>query len=304
MTMHYNTSHSYCLNSRWLQVSLYLFLGFCISVTTIPNTVSAMQQNDAFEDDFEDTGDSAPPEAATPATPPPTVPAANGTDVQPLAERSLLTILWEGLGMAFFLVFFIISVTLVALVVMNVLLTRRQEILPTDLSHAFEKHLTERQYQEAYNLVKDDHSFLGKVLTAGMSRLGTGYEQAMEAMQEEGEKQNMALEHRISYLSLIGTVSPMIGLFGTVFGMMKSFGRIRAAVGQTPNASELAGGIETALTTTFVGLFLAIPALIAYNILRNYAARQVMEVGIKSESLMADGFGSLAKRGADEQNSE
>ena len=85
---------------------------------------------------------------------------------------------------------------------------------------------------------------------------------------------------------------------------MKSFGRIRAAVGQTPNASELAGGIETALTTTFVGLFLAIPALIAYNILRNYAARQVMEVGIKSESLMADGFGSLAKRGADEQNSE
>ena len=187
---------------------------------------------------------------------------------------------------------------------MNVLLTRRQEILPTDLSHAFEKHLTERQYQEAYNLVKDDHSFLGKVLTAGMSRLGTGCEQAMEAMQEEGEKQNMALEHRISYLSLIGTVSPMIGLFGTVFGMMKSFGRIRAAVGQTPNASELAGGIETALTTTFVGLFLAIPALIAYNILRNYAARQVMEVGIKSESLMADGFGSLAKRGADEQNSE
>lgn len=302
--MHYNTSHSYCLNSRWLQVSLYLFIGLCITVTTIPDTVSAMQQDDAFEDDFEDTGDSAPSETAAPATPPPTAPAPNGTDVQPLTERSLLTILWDGLGMAFFLVFFIISVTLVALVVMNVLLTRRQEILPTDLSHAFEKHLTERQYQEAYNLVKDDHSFLGKVLTAGMSRLGTGYEQAREAMQEEGEKQNMALEHRISYLSLIGTVSPMIGLFGTVFGMMKSFGRIRAAVGQTPNASELAGGIETALTTTFVGLFLAIPALIAYNILRNYAARQVMEVGIKSESLMADGFGSLAKRGADEQNSE
>ena len=302
--MHDNTSHSYGLNSRWLQVSLYLFIGLCITVTTIPDTVSAMQQDDAFEDDFEDTGDSAPSETAAPATPPPTALAPNGTDVQPLAERSLLTILWDGLGMAFFLVFFIISVTLVALVVMNLLMTRRQEILPTDLSHAFEKHLTERQYQEAYNLVKDDHSFLGKVLTAGMSRLGTGYEQAIEAMQEEGEKQNMALEHRISYLSLIGTVSPMIGLFGTVFGMMKSFGRIRAAVGQTPNASELAGGIETALTTTFVGLFLAIPALIAYNILRNYAARQVMEVGIKSESLMADGFGSLAKRGADEQNSE
>ena len=161
--MHYNTSHSYCLNSRWLQVSLYLFIGFCISVTTIPNTVSAIQQNDAFEDDFEDTGDSAPPEAAAPATPPPTVPAANGngTDVQPLAERSLLTILWEGLGMAFFLVFFIISVTLVALVVMNVLLTRRQEILPTDLSHAFEKHLTFRPLYPNPNqgsLFEDLHS--------------------------------------------------------------------------------------------------------------------------------------------------
>jgi biopolymer transport protein ExbB len=96
----------------------------------------------------------------------------------------------------------------------------------------------------------------------------------------------MKLEHRLSYMALIGTVSPMIGLLGTVQGMIASFNVIATATA-APKPSELAAGISTALFTTLVGLFIAIPAIAAYGILRNRIDRLVLEVGIISEGLMS-----------------
>ena len=86
--------------------------------------------------------------------------------------------------------------------------------MPSHLIDGFEAHLNAKQYQEAYELAKNDDSFLGHVLSAGLSRISSGYPQAIEAMQEVGEEENMRLEHRLSYLALIGTISPMFGLLG------------------------------------------------------------------------------------------
>ena len=94
------------------------------------------------------------------------------------------------------------------------------------------------------------------------------------------------MEHRLSYIALIGTISPMVGLFGTVHGMIDSF-TVIAIQGSTPDASSLANGISTALFTTLVGLFIAIPAIVAFNILKNKVARLVLEVGVTSEGLMS-----------------
>ncbi len=96
----------------------------------------------------------------------------------------------------------------------------------------------------------------------------------------------MKLDHRLSYLALIGTISPMIGLFGTVHGMIDSFSYI-AIAGGSPDPNILAEGISTALVTTLIGLAIAIPAIAAYNILRNRIQRLVLEVGIVSEALMS-----------------
>ena len=96
----------------------------------------------------------------------------------------------------------------------------------------------------------------------------------------------MKLEHRLSYIALIGTVSPMIGLLGTVQGMIASF-QVIATSPTAPKPAQLADGISTALFTTLVGLMIAIPAVAAYNILRNRIARLVLEVGILSEDLMS-----------------
>ena len=115
-------------------------------------------------------------------------------------------------------------------------------------------------------------------------------------MQEVVEEESMKLDHRLSYMALIGNLSPMIGLFGTVQGMIASF-QVIATGGATPKPADLAGGISTALFTTLVGLAVAIPAIAAYNILRNRIARLVLEVGILSEGLMSR-FESLDKKQA------
>ena len=200
-------------------------------------------------------------------------------------EQSRLEWMGRSLGVFYSLVFLGLSFTLVALLVMNLLSARRENVVPVALVEGFEAHLNEKRYQEAYEMAKNDDSFLGQVLSAGLAKLSSGYDQAIEAMQEVGEEENMKLEHKLSYMALIGTVSPMFGLLGTVQGMIDSFRKIAETVGQPP-ASELAEGISTALFTTLVGLFIAIPAIAAYNILRNRIARLVLEVGIISEGLM------------------
>lgn len=212
--------------------------------------------------------------------------AATEPDPAPqLQTKSRLTWMWEALGVFYSIVFLGLSFTLVALFVMNLLTARRENVVPVALVEGFESHLNEKRYQEAYEMAKNDESFLGQVLSAGLAKLSAGYDQAIEAMQEVGEEENMKLEHRLSYMALIGTISPMVGLLGTVQGMIGAFENLSS--GGTPNAVDLAGNISTALFTTLLGLFIAIPAIAAFSILRNRVARLVLEVGILSEGLMS-----------------
>lgn len=201
-------------------------------------------------------------------------------------KQSLLGWFIKSLGIPYLVVFMALSVTLVSLFVMNMLAARRDTLCPLDLIEEFGQRLDENDNQGAYDLAKSDESVLGQVLAAGLSKISRGYPKALEGMQEVGEEESMKLEHRLSYMALIGNLSPMIGLFGTVQGMIASFDVI-ANGGSTPKPSELAEGISTALFTTLVGLFIAIPAIAAYNILRNRVARLLLEVGVESENLMS-----------------
>jgi len=210
----------------------------------------------------------------------------DGTTEEGDKGRTYLSWMFEALGLPYMIVFLSLSFTLVALFVMNLLTARQESVCPLSLIEDFEVHLDGKQYQEAYELAKNDESFLGNVLSAGLEKLQAGYSQAIEAMQEVGEEENMKLEHRLSYMALIGTISPMVGLLGTVQGMVASF-QVIANSASTPKPNELAAGISTALFTTLVGLFIAIPAIIAFNLLKNRVAALVLQVGITSEGLMS-----------------
>jgi biopolymer transport protein ExbB len=209
---------------------------------------------------------------------------AGGTEVAP--ADTLLTWVLKSLGYTYMIIFLVLSVTLVSLFVMNMLAARRDTLCPTELIESFEEKLNAKQFQEAYDMARTDESVLGQVLSAGLAKISRGYNKAIEGMQEVGEEESMKLEHRLSYMALIGNLSPMIGLFGTVQGMISSF-RVIATSPNTPKPAQLAEGISTALFTTLVGLAVAIPAIAAYNILRNRVARLLLEVGVQSENLMS-----------------
>lgn len=242
-----------------------LFFAFCAIYSYLPSLDSAM----LFAQDGA--------EAAAEST------ESGGEEVE---NETLLGWLVSSLGWLYILVFLSLSFILVALFIMNMLSARREFVCPQHLIEGFEAHLDEKQYQEAYELAKSDESFMGNVLASGLSKLSNSYQHATVAMGEVGEEESMKLEHRLSYLGLIGTISPMIGLFGTVHGMIDSFYSI-ANGGGSPNPNELAEGISKALLTTLIGLAIAIPAIAAYNILRNRVQRLVLEVGITSEGLMS-----------------
>ncbi|MGE0756534.1 MAG: MotA/TolQ/ExbB proton channel family protein [Pirellulaceae bacterium] len=234
------------------------------------------------------------PDAPAPDAPPPDAPAAEPAapaaaapiEDAPPPRRSALRWFYDALGLPYVIVFLGLSFTLVALFIMNLLSARRENVCPPALVDAFRAQLNERKYQEAYELAKADESFLGQMLSAGLEKIASGYEKAIEAMTLIGEEESMKLDHRLSYMALIGTIAPMVGLFGTVDGMIRSFSVI-ANSSTTPKPSELAAGISTALVTTIVGLAIAIPAMAAFNILKNRVARLVFEVSVVSEGLMS-----------------
>lgn len=205
----------------------------------------------------------------------------------PVEEVTYLEWAAKSLGWMYGITFLAMSFSLVALIIMNVLNARHSNMVPSALVADFDKLLDAKQYQQAYDLAKSDESFLGRVLAAGMAKISQGYETAVASMQDIGEEENMRVEHRLSYLALIGSIAPMVGLLGTVDGMIMAFKVIANTTTGAPDPQSLAEGVATALFTTLVGLMLAIPAIAAFNILRNKVARNVFEIGVVSDELMS-----------------
>jgi biopolymer transport protein ExbB len=239
-------------------------------------------------------------DAAAAAAEPAAAPAAAPAGTEPAAvdeggpKESQLVFFYKALGPMYVVIFLLLSFILVAMLVMNFLTLRREAIVPTALVEGFEAHLNEKRYQDAYDLAKSDDSFLGHVLSAGLGKLQSGYANAVEAMQEVGEEENLKLEQRLSYIALIGTIAPMFGLLGTVDGMVQSFQVIARSTTQ-PKPSELAEGISKALITTLVGLWLAIPAIVFFGVMRNRMSRLMLGVGVMSEGLMSR-FSNVGKK--------
>jgi biopolymer transport protein ExbB len=208
--------------------------------------------------------------------------------------KSYLTFLVEALGIKYVIIFLLLSFGLVALLVMCFMQFRKSVLMPPALAEQFEQHVENKEFQQAYELAKNDDSYLGKVLAAGMGKLQSGYPAAVEAMQAAEDEQAMSLEHKISYVSLVGALAPMFGLLGTVDGMVAAFMLI-AQRDTAPKPSELAVGISQALVTTLIGLWLAIPAIACYGMFKNWLQRFNKDVDDEAMRLMSR-FQTMGKK--------
>ncbi len=183
------------------------------------------------------------------------------------------------------LVIAVMSFYLIALVAWMSLYYRKAVAIPDALVHDVGEMLAHKQYTEAYQRLLADPSFLARVLAAGVRKLPSGLPHAQRAMELANDDATMEMEHRTTYLATVGTLGPMIGLVGTVYGMIMSF-RVIATAGASPQASELARGISTALFATLEGIALAVPAIYFYAVFRNRIARLSLEVALAAEPLL------------------
>ena len=182
-------------------------------------------------------------------------------------------------------VILVMSFYLIALISWMSLEYRRSVAVPDRLVREVGDLLALKQYTEAFQKLSESPSFLGKVLAAGVRKLPSGLAPAQRAMELANDDATMAMEHRTTYLATVGTLGPMIGLVGTVYGMIYSF-RVIATAGGSPQASQLAAGISTALFATLEGIAISIPAIFFHAMFRNRIARLSLEVALTAESLL------------------
>ncbi|MFM8581802.1 MAG: MotA/TolQ/ExbB proton channel family protein [Planctomycetaceae bacterium] len=211
--------------------------------------------------------------------------ASEEDTTKPAEEQSYLSWLWEASGYEGLLIG-LMSVALLAFIISNVLQLRLPVFVPPDFVKSFEEKVANRDYQGAYDLAKGDESFVAKLVAGGLSRASRGPEEVATGMAEAAEDENMALDHRLSYISIIGATAPMLGLLGTVHGMVSAFSVIANST-VSPKPADLAKGITMALVTTLEGLIVAIPAVIAFALFKNMQARSVLEASMAAENLLA-----------------
>ena len=189
-------------------------------------------------------------------------------------------------------VFIVLSIVFVTLTIMNWLAISRNAIAPPEMIEQFQTKLENKEYQEAYELAKESDSLFGRIFAVGLVAMSNGsgsngsgsndFTAAKQAMDDTAEEEVLRLEHRLSYLGTIASIAPMIGLLGTVYGMIQAFDVI--AQGGPPQGDKIAGAISLALVTTQIGLMIAIPALLLFEVFKNRLTRFILELNIQVEN--------------------
>lgn len=190
------------------------------------------------------------------------------------------------------------SVAGLALAIENFVNIKKDKLCPPHIVVELERLLEEGQYDEAVALCEGTRCYITNVLGAAVARSAEGADSMVAGMEEALEQENLKLMQKISYLSLLGNIGPMLGLTGTVTGMISAFTMIEKIA--TPSPALLAKGIYEALVTTAEGLFLAIPILTVYFILRNRVQQLSLELGGVAGELV-DRFKAMAEGAAPAQ---
>jgi biopolymer transport protein ExbB len=204
---------------------------------------------------------------------------------QPRPSTNLFIHIIKSMGPVFGLVFGFISVGMLALIVLLAMDLRMGSAIPPTFVEDFTDTVNKRRFKEAYDLARQDNSFLARVLSTGMSRLQYGIEDAREAALNMVESIKSSKEQLLTYLGTVGTLGPLIGLVGTVFGMILAFMELAGSEGR-PNFIKLVGSISHALVITMVGVALAVPAIFCHAFFRNRLIRITNDTSNLADDLL------------------
>lgn len=189
------------------------------------------------------------------------------------------------------IIIILLSIAAVGLMVEHSITIRAQRLMPEEVMHSVGELVQQGQVQKAVEYCRhpDAQSMVTEVLLAGLERFQTsefGFAEYKQACEEAGEEETNRLYRKVDYLNLIGVIAPMLGLLGTVEGMIEAFNTIASKTGPV-RPDELADSISKALVTTFEGLVVAIPAMVAYSFFRNKIDSLVADAGKRVERILA-----------------
>jgi biopolymer transport protein ExbB len=181
-------------------------------------------------------------------------------------------------------------VAFIALAVYNFMALSKAKFCPEDLKAALMDHMANCRVRSAIELASSHPSYLGRMVAYAFPNIDAtrpedlGRDQVEDAMADFSVNENRKVMTWINYISVIAQASPMLGLLGTVIGMVSAFGTLKEAGAADP--SQLAGDISVALLTTLWGLINAIPCIIVFYILKNRFANLVAETVHSAEEML------------------
>ena len=178
------------------------------------------------------------------------------------------------------------SMTMLTFIIQLFITMRDEQLAPSALVESLQSTIRAGNYQEAWEICRANKAYIALVLKGALERLGRGKEAVETALVEHGIREAQTLKTKNSYLSVIGVIAPMIGLLGTVIGMMGAFAVLGASGVAEPRT--LALRIGEVLTATASGLFIAIPAFIFYYYFRNRGTIVLVNADDKLNRLIED----------------
>jgi biopolymer transport protein ExbB len=168
------------------------------------------------------------------------------------------------------------SIVALAIFLERLWVLRRKHIIPEEIIRHVEDMLKKQKLSEAFFLCQSDTSSISNIFLAGLKNIEKGMWLVKEAIEERGGREARILEKNLGILSTIANLTPLLGLLGTVSGMIKTFNAI--SVQGIGNPAPLAGGIAEALITTATGLCIAIPVLVCHRFLKDKASALIFEM--------------------------
>lgn len=189
-----------------------------------------------------------------------------------------------------------LSIAGVALIVEHFISIRRGAMMPSGLAEEVHRLIGLGQFKQAEQYCKEHPSFLAYLLSSALLEVQMGYSAVEKALEDASTQQAARLFRKIEFLSVIGTIAPMLGLLGTVWGMILAFMEFEAKA--NPQVAELAPGIYHALVTTLQGLSVAIPAIAFYSFFRNRVDELVAQTALMAEHVFSGYKRSIALKAA------
>jgi biopolymer transport protein ExbB len=187
-------------------------------------------------------------------------------------------------GGIFMVLLLICSFVALTVMLLRLFALRRRAVIPALIEKEINKIIPGNEPEHLRHLIQDDNSPLARIVEVAVRPYNATKQETLEVVQSRARQEIVRLESGLFILEIVVGIAPLLGLLGAVTGLVRVFGNIGSGVMSTSDLKGIASGIGEALSTTIVGLSIAIPALVAYT----YFSRRVERLAVEMESLLTD----------------